>query len=72
MKKNKISLKINKKFGMYKKGDIVTLDADAMGFPQSIMWRNRLRDAPIDGCVEIVKSDGDKKKSRKTEVAEKD
>jgi len=33
----------------------ITVETDSEGTPLSRFWRNRLKDAAIDGCVEIIK-----------------
>ncbi len=38
------------------KGDIVKIKADREGTPMSRFWRDRLKDAAIDGCCEVMKS----------------
>lgn len=34
----------------------VTIQTDAHGIPLDKFWRNRLKDAKFDNCVEIVKT----------------
>jgi hypothetical protein len=60
----KICLKINKKIGIYRAGDTVTIDADANGWPVSYEWRARLRDAQIDKCCEIISPTYNKNKKQ--------
>ena len=38
-----------------KPGDILEVE-DRKGVPKSREWRNRLRDAAIDGCVKIAQN----------------
>ncbi len=45
---------------------IVTLRTDSHGTPLDSYWRRRLRDAEIDGCVEIVKETKAKKVTAET------
>ena len=40
-----------------KSGEVVEVDADAVGTPLDRHWRNRLRDSKIDGCVEVLKDE---------------
>ena len=70
----------NKAFTSYKKkillnaplkhhpaGHIMDIDTDKDGVPLSQYWRNRIKDAKEDGCVEIItnKPSTDKKRSKK-------
>ena len=48
-------LKINLPVRGHKAGDIVRIKVGAWGMPIDPYWRRRLKDARIDGCVEIVK-----------------
>lgn len=51
-------------------GDVITVNADTEGTPKSRWWRDRLKDAALDQCCEVVvkkskptstsKSEGDK------------
>ena len=50
-----MKLLINKDFDGYKKGMEITVKA-VKKIPLDIYWRRRLKDAEIDGCVEVVKS----------------
>lgn len=45
----KIKIKLNCDLKNHKKGHIITINL------YDIYWRNRLRDAKIDNCIEIVK-----------------
>lgn len=40
-----------------KKGDIIEVECSANSVPLERFWRNRLNDAKIDNCVEIVKEE---------------
>jgi hypothetical protein len=55
-----MKLLIKKDFDRYTKGQIVTVKS-VKKIPVDIYWRRRLKDAEIDGCVEVVKS---KKRSK--------
>lgn len=46
-----IKLKINSVPGFT---GVVTIDADKHGTPLDRFWRNRLKDAIADNCVEVV------------------
>lgn len=48
-------------------GGVLRVKADRDGVPLDKYWRNRLRDAPIDGCVEIVKAAPAPKKAKEVE-----
>ena len=39
----------------HKAGQIITVNADQEGTPKSRWWRDRLKDAAIDQCCEVVK-----------------
>lgn len=47
-------LKINKPMAGHRTGDIVEIEVDKNCIPLDRFWRNRLKDAEIDGCVELV------------------
>lgn len=49
---NQIQLKINNVPGY---SGTVTIQTDENGVPLARFWRNRLKDAAIDNCVEVVK-----------------
>lgn len=50
----KKKLQINKAFSGYKPGEVVLVECDESGCPLVREWRNRVRDAEIDNCVEFV------------------
>ena len=50
-----IQIKVNKSVEPYMKEQVVTVQVDALGTPVRKFWRDRLRDAEVDNCVEIVK-----------------
>lgn len=41
---------------------VVSVKTDSRGVPLDKFWRNRLKDAELDNCVEIVKPSATKKK----------
>ena len=49
-----IQLKINKPIHGHPSGSTVRVRADDAGVPFDKSWRDRLRDAEIDSCVEVV------------------
>ena len=65
MKENTITL-VNKSdviLNGVKPGSTIMVKADKDGVPLDRYWRNRLRDAGMDGAVEVVKSVTTKKKA---------
>lgn len=52
---SKMKIKILKDFDGFTKGSTV-IAKEVNGIPAELYWRNRLKDAEIDGCAEIVKS----------------
>ena len=50
-----IQVKINKSFPPHQAGQIVRVPVNDFGTPIGKLWRDRLRDAETDQCVEIVK-----------------
>lgn len=56
----KIAIQINKPLRAYPIGTIIQIKTDKNGTPLERYWRDRLKDANIDGCIKIVK----KKKSK--------
>ena len=51
---NIVNIKINKAILNHVVGAIVRVPADDAGIPTDKFWRDRLRDADIDNCVEVV------------------
>ncbi len=51
---DKIRLKVNGTIPGYPTGQVVTVEVDEHGTPFEELWRRRLKDAKIDGCVEVV------------------
>ena len=49
-----IQIKINKPLRNYPPGAIARVPVDDVGVPLEKFWRDRLRDAKIDSCVEVV------------------
>ena len=62
MKKKKI--RINKELRGYQTGTIVEIDFIDKDIPKDKFWYDRLKDAKIDNCIEIVK-DKEKKNVNK-------
>ncbi len=50
-----MKLKINNVAG-YQTGSTYTIKTDQNGVPLERFWRNRLKDAKTDKCVEVVKT----------------
>lgn len=50
-----MDIKIEKDFDRFLAGQIISVKDDN-GIPVELYWRNRIKDAEIDGCVKIVKS----------------
>ena len=44
-------VKVNKPIGGYQKGDVVNVKVDSKGVPIKRYWRDRLKDAKIDGSI---------------------
>jgi hypothetical protein len=59
-----INIKCNANLGKYKKGSVVQVATSESGSPVERFWRNRIRDAEIDNCCEIVE---EKKSSKKND-----
>ena len=51
---DKIRLKVNGTIPGYPAGQVVAVEVDEHGTPLEELWRRRLKDAKIDGCVEVV------------------
>lgn len=62
-----ITLQVNIAMNGYKVGDKIKLKTDSNGIILDTFWRNRLKDASQDGCVEIFQIDNnqDDKKIKK-------
>lgn len=50
-----MKIKINKAIRGYQPGAIIKIKTDRHGVPLERYWRDRMKDAPIDGCIEIIK-----------------
>lgn len=59
-----IKLKINKVPGY---SGTITINADENGTPLERFWRNRLRDAKTDNCVEVIPTRAKRAKKEKAE-----
>jgi len=46
-------------------GHKLDIDTDKDGVPLSRYWRDRLKDAKVDGCVEIITDKPKEKRSKK-------
>ena len=57
-----MKLKINNVKGCV---GVVTVQTDSAGVPLERFWRNRLKDAAADNCVEVVKAKKYKQESSK-------
>lgn len=53
---NQIKIKINGTIVGYKVDQVINVAADKHGTPLDQFWRRRLKDAEIDHCCEVVKS----------------
>ena len=62
---NEIVIKVLKTIPGHKVGASVSVPTDAKGTPLNKFWRDRLRDAATDNCIEISKSWRDKKQTKK-------
>lgn len=52
-----IRIRVNRPIGHgFLVGSEVSVPTFPDGTPESLFWRRRLRDARIDGCVEVVES----------------
>lgn len=65
---NKLKLKVNNEALKLMYGAEIEIDVSKTGVPLTRYWRNRLRDAKIDNCVEVVE---DKKTSTKVKTEKK-
>ena len=50
----KIRLRVKGTIPGYAPGRVVSVEVDEHGTPLEEQWRRRLKDAKIDGCVEVV------------------
>lgn len=65
---NKLKLKVNNEALQLMYGAEIEIDVSKTGVPLKRYWRNRLRDAKIDNCVEVVEG---KKPSAKVKTEKK-
>lgn len=56
-----MKLKINNVTGY---AGVITIQADGNGVPLERFWRNRLKEAERDNCVEIIKQQTKKEKAK--------
>lgn len=61
-----LNLKINNVAG-YDPGSTIAVKIDQNGLPLERLWRNRLKDAETDNCVEVVKASIRKPKKEQAE-----
>jgi hypothetical protein len=59
-----IQIKVNRKMPPYVEGQVVNVVTDEKGTPVDFFWQDRLNDAKIDGCCEIVGSPAPKQKTK--------
>ena len=59
-----IQIKINKSIPGYPSGATARVQADDAGVPIEKSWRDRLRDAKVDSCVEVIRQDPPEPKSK--------
>lgn len=72
MKKNKIvEYKINKPIAKHRKDDTVRIKCDLDGVPLDRYWRDRLKDAKVDNCMEMLKDKKKKAGSSEAQPAKK-
>lgn len=51
-------IQINKPVRGYQVGHRLKIKTDKNGVPLERYWRDRFKDAPIDGCIEIINEEG--------------
>ena len=61
-KEYKQKIKLNAPLKNHPAGHVLSIDTDKDGVPLSRYWRDRLKDAKSDGCIELIK---DQKRSKK-------
>lgn len=52
-----MKIKINVDLGKYKKGTSINIEVDSNNIPIDKYWRARLKDAAIDGCIEVIEEE---------------
>lgn len=52
--KIKFNQNLSTPFGRFKKDDILIIATDNENIPLESFWRNRLKDAVVDNCIEII------------------
>lgn len=50
-----IDVRLNKDLRGMKAGTTIGIKTDKHGTPLERYWRDRMKDAPIDNCIEVVK-----------------
>lgn len=61
-KEYKQKIRLNAPLKQYPSGHVLSIDTDKDGVPLSRYWRDRLKDAQEDGCIELIK---EQKRSKK-------
>ena len=61
-----VNIKLNKDLRGLKAGTAMRIRVDKNGVPLERYWRDRMKDMPIDNCIEVVKTKT-KVKSKKEE-----
>lgn len=69
MKQKTLMLKLNVALRGHRAGEIIRLRTDNNGIMLDTYWRRRLKDAEIDGCVEIMNTP--KKQTKKSDEGDK-
>jgi hypothetical protein len=71
--KKKVRIKIKSPLKNYKPGDVLTITVYKEGIPIIRYWRDRLKDAKIDGCIELIQDQlkpvSEKKQRKKRSVS---
>lgn len=57
-----ISVKLNSNLRGLKTGTVVKVKVDKDGTPKERYWRDRMKDAKTDNCIEIIKKKKQKSK----------
>lgn len=51
---NKIKIKLNRDLRGLRTGTEIKIKVDKEGTPLERYWRDRMKEAPIDNCIEII------------------
>ena len=57
-----ISVKLNSDLRGLKTGTVVKIKVDKEGTPKERYWRDRMKDAKTDNCIEVIKKKKQKSK----------